>query len=70
VDDSDKLIAVAALHALLFCEVETRIIDIADADFPRAHAGQDQEEVTRIFEKYDVLALPVVDENGVGGSYF
>lgn len=65
VDDSDKLIGVTALHALLFCEVETRIIDISDADFPRAHAGQDQEEVARIFEKYDVLALPVVDEDGV-----
>jgi magnesium transporter len=65
VDDDDKLIGVVALHALLFCEVETRIIDIADADFPRAHAGQDQEEVARIFEKYDVLALPVVDENSV-----
>jgi len=28
-------------------------------------AGQDQEDVARIFEKYDMLALPVVDEAGV-----
>jgi len=65
VDDDDRLIAVAALHALLFCEVETLIIDIANKSFPRAQAGQDQEEVARIFEKYDVLALPVVDEEEV-----
>ncbi len=65
VDSDDRLIGVVSLHALLFCEVETQILDVADASFPRAMAGQDQEEVARIFEKYDVLALPVVDENGV-----
>lgn len=65
VDGDDKLSGVVALHALLFCEVETQIIDVADPDFPRALADQDQEEVARIFEKYDVLALPVVDEDGV-----
>jgi magnesium transporter len=65
VDDHDKLIGVAALHALLFCEVENLIIDVAKRDFPKVHAGQDQEEVARIFKKYDVLALPVVDENDV-----
>jgi magnesium transporter len=65
VDDDDKLIGVVALHALLFCEVETQILDVANTSFPKALADQDQEKVARIFEKYDVLALPVVDEDGV-----
>lgn len=65
VDDLDRLIGVVALHSLLFCEVETQILDVANTSFPKALAEQDQEKVARIFEKYDVLALPVVDEYGV-----
>ena len=64
VDDDDLLIGILSLHALLFAEPKALIGDIANADFPFASAGQDQEEVARIFEKYDVLALPVVDERG------
>ncbi len=65
VDDADHLQGVLPLHEVLLCEPDTNILDAADPDFPRALAGQDQEEVARIFEKYDVLALPVVDEDGV-----
>jgi magnesium transporter len=65
VDDDDVLVGVLSLHALLFSEAETIVADVADIDFPRVHAGQDQEEVARIFDKYDMLALPVVDDAGV-----
>lgn len=65
VDGEDRLVGVVALHELLFCEPEHPVIEISKAEFPRALAGQDQEEVARLFEKYDVLALPVVDENDV-----
>ncbi|ATX81350.1 magnesium transporter [Mariprofundus ferrinatatus] len=65
VDDEDKLTGVLSLHAILFAEPEVIVSGIAKADFPRALAGQDQEEVAHIFERYDVLALPVVDEQGV-----
>ncbi|GAV19691.1 magnesium transporter [Mariprofundus micogutta] len=64
VDDDDLLVGVLSLHALLFSEPEVIVHDLAQSDFPRALAGQDQEEVARIFDKYDVLALPVVDERG------
>ena len=64
VDDDDLLVGVLPLHALLFAEPKALIGDVANADFPFASAGQDQEEVAHIFEKYDVLALPVVDERG------
>ena len=65
VNDDDQLVGVLSLHALLFAEAETIVSVLAQHDFPRALAGQDQEEVARIFEKYDVLALPVVDDEGV-----
>ncbi|MDQ6981542.1 MAG: magnesium transporter [Mariprofundus sp.] len=65
VDDDDLLVGVLSLHALLFASAETTVIEIANVDFPRVTAGQDQEEVARIFDKYDMLALPVVDDDGV-----
>ena len=64
VDDDDLLVGVMSLHEMLFAEPDVIVSDIAKTDFPRAFAGQDQEDVAHIFEKYDVLALPVVDERG------
>ncbi len=65
VDEEDRLTGVIPLHKLLFCDPGQQVSEVADPDFPRAHEGQDQEEVARIFEKYDVLALPVVNDEGV-----
>ena len=62
VDNEDKLEGVLSLHALLFAEPDVVVSSLAELEFPRALVGQDQEEVAHIFEKYDVLALPVVDE--------
>jgi len=65
VNDDDVLVGVLSLHTLLFAKADTIVASIADTEFPRVHAGQDQEEVTRIFDKYDMLALPVVDDANV-----
>jgi len=65
VDDDGRYAGVIPLHELLFQEPEVLVGDVMDAEFPRAIAGQDQEEVAHIFDKYDVLALPVVDEDGM-----
>jgi len=64
VDDNDHLRGVLSLQRLLFCKPGKSIMEVSDASFPRAHAGQDQEEVARIFNEYDILALPVVDDDG------
>jgi magnesium transporter len=65
VDDEGHLVGVVPLHELLFQEPDVLVGNIMDGEFPRAVAGQDQEEVAHIFDKYDVLALPVVDEDGM-----
>ncbi|MDQ7004367.1 MAG: magnesium transporter [Ghiorsea sp.] len=65
VNQHDKLTGVIPLHSLLFTEPEEEIWRIADANFPTVMVNEDQEEVARIFRKYDVLALPVVDKKGV-----
>jgi len=65
VNQHDKLTGVVPLHSLLFTEPDEKIWRITDADFPSVLVDEDQEEVARIFHKYDVLALPVVDKKGV-----
>lgn len=65
VDSNDILTGVMSLHELLFAEPDVIVSEIAKSDFPHALAGEDQEKVAHIFERYDVLVLPVVDEKGV-----
>ncbi len=65
VDQEDVFIGAFSLQTLLMHEPDVIVSNIVDRRFPRATPGQDQEEVVRMFEKYQVLALPVVDENGI-----
>ncbi len=65
VNQHDRLTGVIPLHALLFCNPEEEVWRLADAKFPTVLVDEDQEEVARIFNKYDLLALPVVDKQGV-----
>jgi len=65
VDDDGVLVGVLPLHVILFADPDALVLDVAKKEFPYAVAGEDQEKVAQIFEKYDVLALPVVDENHV-----
>ncbi|HID36084.1 MAG TPA: magnesium transporter, partial [Ghiorsea sp.] len=65
VNQHDKLTGVVPLHSLLFCEPDEEIWRIANADFPTVFVEEDQEEVARIFQKYDLLALPVINKKGV-----
>ena len=65
VNQHDRLTGVVQLHELLFCEPDEEVWRISDADFPRVNVDEDQEEVARIFNKYDRLALPVVDKQGI-----
>ncbi|MDQ6990011.1 MAG: magnesium transporter [Mariprofundaceae bacterium] len=65
VNKHDRLTGVLPLHALLFCDPKEEIWRIADADFPRVLVEEDQEEVARVFNKYDILALPVVNKQGL-----
>ncbi|MDX8408489.1 MAG: magnesium transporter [Mariprofundales bacterium] len=65
VDDEDRLIGILPLHQLLFIEPNLIMQDVAQCDIITVHPEQDQEEVARMFDKYDLLAIPVVDGQGV-----
>ncbi len=61
VDDRGRLTGVVNLRDLLLAEPDTPIADIMDRDLVALRAGMDREDVAREFERYDHVALPVLD---------
>ena len=61
-DASRRLIGVVSLRALVLAkDTDTPIRDLMDANVVSVSTTTDQEEVSRLFEKYGFLAIPVVD---------
>ena len=64
VDAEDKLVGVVRVRKLLMSRPETRISAILNRDVTSVPASADQEKIAEIFQRYDYLAVPVVDEAG------
>lgn len=63
VDGEIQLVGVVSLRQLVIVPPWTRVEDIMDPDVIFVHASDDQEEAARLMARYDLLALPVVDED-------
>ena len=59
---SDKLLGAVGLDRLLRTKRPVPISDLMDEDRRRVRATEDQEEVARMFERYNLVAAPVVDD--------
>ena len=63
-----KLLGVIDIKDLLIANRQEPIKEIMDTNVVKVHTLEDQEEVARIFDKYDYVALPVEDnENRLVG---
>ena len=62
VDDRNHLVGVLSLRQLLLKRPERRLKDIMVTKVFSARTDTDQEEVARLVDSYNVLAIPVVDE--------
>ena len=62
VDDERHLVGVVSLRQLVVAEPTTRLKDLMDKDVIKVTTNTDQEEVARVIAKYDLLGVPVVDE--------
>ncbi len=62
-DDADRLIGVVSLRQLVVAEPHTRLGDIMNPNVIAADVGTDQEECARLLARYDLLALPIVDDD-------
>lgn len=65
VDKDERLKGVITLRELIVSKPNKLIEDIMIDNIIRVNVNTDQEEVARIFSKYDFLALPVVDDDDV-----
>ncbi|MDZ5474203.1 magnesium transporter [Bacillus sp. 31A1R] len=63
VDQNRQLVGVVSYRDLLMAEPTELIRNIMYERVISAHVETDQEEVARLIERYDFLAIPVVDED-------
>lgn len=64
VDNRQRLVGVCSLRDVVISDPSKRIEQIMEADPIVVHPETDQEEVANLLSKYDLLAVPVVDELG------
>lgn len=65
VDDVERLVGVISLRQLVVNKAGTQLKDIMNTDIVSVQTAMDQEEVAKIVARYDILAVPVVDETNV-----
>ncbi len=57
-----KLLGVVDIKSLLVADTDKLVKDIMNTNIIKTNTLEDQEEVTKMFDKYDVVAIPVVDK--------
>ncbi len=68
VDDEKRLLGTVGLDKLILARPYSKIMDIANKEPMKVTTDLDQEEVAKIFQRYDLINLPVVDhENRLVG---
>ncbi|NPD47000.1 MULTISPECIES: magnesium transporter [unclassified Lentimicrobium] len=64
VDDANILIGTLSLKSLLIASAQTKAKDICNTDIISAQLDEKSEEVALMMQKYDLVALPVVNKTG------
>ncbi len=62
VDSRNHLVGVLSLRQLILADPNTKLKEVMNPDVISVRADMDQEEVARIVARYDILAVPVVDD--------
>ncbi|GAB6926549.1 magnesium transporter [Paenibacillus sp. JCM 10914] len=63
VDDDKQLIGVVSFRGLILAEPDAAIVDIMHTRVHAVPVDADQEEVARIIQQYDFVAIPVVEQD-------
>ena len=64
VDDFGRLVGYLPMRDLLIMPQQKKIKEVMDKNIIKVSPDVDQEEVAKLFIKYDLVSLPVVDEEG------
>lgn len=65
VDYNEKLLGVVSLRELLLADLDARLFEIMETKLKDVTPEVDEVEVAEIISKYNLVALPVVDTEGV-----
>ncbi|UCZ53673.1 magnesium transporter [Bacillus shivajii] len=65
INEDKKLVGVVSYRDLLLADVDEKIKGIMFNRVISVPVGTDQEEVAQLIQRYDFLAVPVIDENDV-----
>ena len=65
VDENEQLIDDLRLNQLILSDPEARISTLMDESFEALSAFDDQEDAVKMLSKYDRVAMPVVDSDGI-----
>ncbi len=64
IDGERKLLGVVSLRVLILASPSQSIADIMMSTVVSCHVHEDQESVAKTIARYDLIALPIVDESG------
>jgi magnesium transporter len=64
VDKEEKLKGVLSLRKMIVSKPETKIADLMETNPVAVNVKDDQKEAAKMIAKYNLLAIPVVDEEG------
>ena len=65
IDEQRQLLGVVSLRELILADVNRSIKDLMISDVVSAQVTDDQEDVAKKIARYDLLALPITDAQGV-----
>jgi CBS domain-containing protein len=65
VDRENHLQGVFSLNNLIFASPKAKVAEFMETRVKTVHLLDDQDEVAQVVTKYDLIAIPVVDENNV-----
>jgi len=64
IDDNNNLVGIVSLKNLILARSNTKISEVMNRDVVSVDTAMDQEEVANLAKRYDLVAIPVVDDQG------
>jgi magnesium transporter len=65
IGDREKLLGQVPLAKIALASHDTPLMLLSSGHMPTIHPGADEKEVAELFDKYNLLTLPVIDDDGV-----
>jgi len=65
VKESNELMGVLSLRHLITADPNKRVCDFMNTEMLKVHTSTSKRDMAKLFSKYGLLALPVVDEKGI-----